>query len=921
MRLGVCLIVCALCTQASVVWAQPVAVAKAPKTALERALDDGRYDSARELALRHDDVASLDARVTFALLDGDFKRAEAFAQAALKKSVRPQDKIRAHIMMGRVLRERGDWVDAQRSFRAALTLNNNAHEARYRLGEALWQTGKVIEARAVIDGFTPLFNNGVLVEADDLMHLGLSMQIIERFDDANYAFKQANEKDPRNVDVLSAWGHLLLQKYNMREALASFEDALKINANHPEALIGMAQVEMMRSNSGDKTREFIERARAQAPKHPELLLTHAHLSIRDSNCEDARKDARSVLALRPKHLEALTVEAICHYLDDDLKAYEAAKDKALKLSPKYALVLSMTADYGIRAHRYIEAMALYREALKIDPEHAAALLGLGMGLSRIGKEDEAVEYLKRAADVDPYNQRAYYMVELYEKVMPGYEFTLYKNFKVRARQDQREMINLFVAPVVEEALQTFTRKYKTSPWKDLAVEIYPETTTFSVRSVGLPNISPHGICFGKVVTVRSPSDGNFNWKQVVWHELAHTYHLFVSKSRVPRWFTEGLAEYETNVYDPAWSRHHDEEIAIKLQKGEIPSVLKLDRGFTHAKTRGEILRSYHLASLAIHFIAETFGFDSVVGMLEAWGEQKDTTAVILDTLKVSIEEFDAKFMVWLNARYMTFANQLLFDIETIPTNAELKRKLARNALDAQAWAQSAVNYAAEGKVKEMDEALTKALKISPSDLYVNQIGLILRSEQGRSRDVLEHGEVILNANKDSYSIRMALGNAAMQSDDIIAARVHFDAAVAQYPTGVEGWSMLARLGKNTKNDALFKMGISKMYRLNQNDPVVARLYVTQLEEIGESAMAFDAAQRWVQINPFDTEAQRATLKLSLVNKDYVRAQQSWDALLLLNKSEREETYLDAVKTLERLGKKAEAAAYRERAKKDGVTIP
>ena len=920
MRLGFCLMVCVLCSQASVGWAQS-GDSKAPKTALERALQGGRYEAARELALRHDDVASLAARVHFALLDGAFDRAEAFAQAAFKKANKPADKISANLMLGRVKRERGDWAGAQKSFRAALNLNNNAHEARYRLGEALWRAGKVTEARAVIDGYTPLFNNGVITRAQDLMYLGKSMQLIERFDDANYAFKQANETDSKDADVLSAWGHLLLQKYNVGEAMASFADALKLNANHPEALIGMAQVEMLRSNRGDKTRAFLERARAQAPKHPELLLTHAHLSIRDSNCEDAREDARQVLALRPKHLEAITVEAICHYLDDDMKAYEAAKNKALKLNPKHALVLSMTADYGIRAHRYIEAMALYREALKIDKDHAAALLGLGMGLSRIGKEDEAVEYLKRAADVDPYNQRAYYMVNLYEKVMPTYEFTLYKNFKVRARQDQREMINLFVAPVVEEALKTFTKKYKASPWEDLAVEIYPEPQTFSVRSVGLPNISPHGICFGKVVTVRSPSDGNFNWKQVVWHELAHTYHLFVSKSRVPRWFTEGLAEYETNVYDPAWSRHHDEEIAIKLQKGEIPSVLKLDRGFTHAKTRGEILRSYHLASLAIHFIAETFGFEGVVGMLEAWGAQKDTPDVISDTLKVSIESFDAKFKAWLDKRYMTFANQLLFDIETVPSMEQIKRKIARNALDAKAWAHLALTHAGQGQAKEMDEALTKALEIAPRDLYVNHVALILRSEQGRSRDVLEHGEVILGAKKDSYSIRMAMGNAAMRSDDLVGARVHFDAAVAQYPTGVQGWSMLARLGKNTKDTALFKKGISKLFVLNQNDPVVARVYTKQLEEVGDNDLAFAAAQRWVQINPFDTEAQRATLKLSLIKEDYARAQQSWDALLLLNKDDRKQTYLDAISTLEKLGKTEAAAAYRARAKKDGVSIP
>ena len=60
-------------------------------------------------------------------------------------------------------------------------------------------------------------------------------------------------------------------------------------------------------------------------------------------------------------------------------------------------------------------------------------------------------------------------------------------------------------------------------------------------------IGVQGVCFGKVVTALSPRGGPFNWEQIVWHELAHVFAVQRSRSRVPRWFTEGLSEDRKSV--------------------------------------------------------------------------------------------------------------------------------------------------------------------------------------------------------------------------------------------------------------------------------------------------------------------------------------------------------------------------------------
>jgi hypothetical protein len=44
---------------------------------------------------------------------------------------------------------------------------------------------------------------------------------------------------------------------------------------------------------------------------------------------------------------------------------------------------------------------------------------------------------------------------------------------------------------------------------------------------------------------------------VLTHELAHVFAIQLSRSRVPRWFTEGLSEVETARLRPEWTRHDD----------------------------------------------------------------------------------------------------------------------------------------------------------------------------------------------------------------------------------------------------------------------------------------------------------------------------------------------------------------------------
>ncbi len=911
--LALCVTISASCliSQAS---AQAPPAEPQPET-VTQALWRGDYDGARSMAMRYDDVPALLGRAQIATLDGDLEAATRFAQAALARASDARQRADATAALGAALIERGEWAQAEALLRERLVAQPEAHEVRSRLGELLWRQGRVKEAQPILDAFTSLFNDGRL-KGHDQLWAGRALQRLGRYDDANFAIRRATEAEPHNPEAQVAWGHLFLEKYNISAAKASFDAALKLNPRHPGALIGAALVETMTSSQADGARALLDRAAHIAPHDPDLLLTRAHIAISDADCDQARALAATVLKRRPKHAQAFAIQAACHYLDDDLPAFEEVKARALALNPLDAQLLVTTAEYGIRAHRYVEALSLYRDALKLVPDHSGALLGLGIGLSRVGREDEALDVLRQAFDVDNYNVRAYNMVELYEKIMPRYDFSQFEGFTLRSHEDQSALVDLLVAPVVSAAMAAFNLKYDFSPDPSyLAVEVYPDPATFSVRSVGMPHISPHGICFGRVVTVRSPSDGNFNWRQVVWHELAHVYHLQLSKSRVPRWFTEGLAEYETNVHDPGWDRHHDREIAVKLLRDEIPSVTKFDRGFTHARSHAEILRAYHLASLSLHYIVQTHGFDAIVAMLRAWGERLDTVEVLQRVLKTDVAGFDRGFVTWLKRRYINFYGQLMPDWEVLPTRSELERKLTRNRLDVDAWVALAITHMRAGDEARAEQAVQRALEINPERPQVQLAALSLRVAQGRARDALTHGEALISKGHESYEIRLQLGRIALALEDIPSARVHLVAATQLYEDGDEAWALLATLGRNLKDDALLKRATRRLYALNQHDAALAKQVYQRAVTERDERTAYEAARRWLDISPFEPASQEAMARSALARGAHADARAAYEALALLRPEQAAQQLSLGAKALEDAGAKDEAQALRARASK------
>src|SRR5258708_22194235 len=184
-----------------------------------------------------------------------------------------------------------------------------------------------------------------------------------------------------------------------------------------------------------------------------------------------------------------------------------------------------------------------------------------------------------------------------------------------------------------------------APGTPVHVELYSDKQHFSVRTSGLGNIGIDGVCFGHMVAAMSPVGDHVNWGNVLWHELGHVFAIQKSRAHVPRWFTEGLSEYETMIRRPEWRRQLDGDLYVALEQNRIPSSVDMNRAFSHS-TGADIEIAYYAASHMVAFAGERYGFDRITSALEAWGEGKRTPEVLKKAFGVTPAEFDARYRDW-----------------------------------------------------------------------------------------------------------------------------------------------------------------------------------------------------------------------------------------------------------------------------------
>jgi predicted Zn-dependent protease len=748
-----------------------------------------------------------------ALAVGDRAAAMAIVQPLAKR-----DNPRAIALLGRLHDLKGERAEAEKAYRRLIDLYNE-DKIRDDDGPGMWA---VAEAARGLGAYR----------------------------DANDAFARAVKAAPDNLDIELAWVDLFLEKYDTQNAGVGLARVLEAQPDHARALERMARVRMEQGADFTSVEEMLDKALKSDPKLVAAHVTRAAIALHDEDLTKADRHLDAALAINPRDLEALSVRAAVRFVADDKDGFAKAIERVLAENPRFSRVYSIVGTYAEWEHRYEEQVALGDRALAIDPDDPYAHAMRALNMLRVGREKEGLVALEAAFRRDRYNVHVYNTLNLYDDVISKeYESIESAPFLLRMHKEERPHLEPYLAAMLKKAYPDLKSRYGFSPEGPISIELFASPEHFAVRTVGLPHIGVQGVCFGKVLTALSPRGGEFNWGQIVWHELSHVFHVQLSKSRVPRWFTEGLAEYETTRARPEWKREDDRILFDALTKNKVPRLANLNHAFTHARSGDELMVAYYASSVAVTYLIEKYGFQVVPKMLALWAKGTPTERVFTEALGVNLDTLDREFRAATQARLAArYAKDFRVDPADFRDADALSRAASQPNATPEARAKLAMAQAVAGS-KEAEATAKAVLAVAPKEPLAHFALVHLALVSGELPRAKQRLDALFAAGVEGYQLRMLAARAEERLGHIGEAFAHLDAAIRLDADRGEAFELMVQLADKNKDEARLLQGLMRFSFLDQHARAPLARLLGMLEARGDWAELGKRAEAGLYLDP------------------------------------------------------------------------
>ncbi len=667
-------------------------------------------------------------------------------------------------------------------------------------------------------------------------------------------------RDPTYLDAGITLAGVLLEKYNSPEALEVLEDVFNRNDSHPDAILMLARVRDFEFSP--EALQLTDQALALNPELEPAHVLRAKLQLQLEDYDKAHEAIDRALEINPASLEALTQRALIYFLRNNHEAFREVEAEVLALNPAYADFYNVLADNLATNRLYQEAADFALRATELD---ALSWWGHGLrgiNLLRLGEMEAGREYLDRALAGDPFNLFIKNKLDLMDH-LDSFQTARHGAFDIVLDPEEDPLLRFYVARIAEEAWVAFVERYQYEPVMPIRIELYPDHADFSVRTVGLPGVGLLGVAFGPVVAMDSPSSderGEFNWASTLWHEIAHVFHLDMTRNRVPRWFTEGLAVHEERRARPGWGFDVDLGFLDAYRDGRIPPLSQLNDGFVRPTYPQQIAHSYFQSSLVFEFIEERWGFQVVRDMLMQFRDSTNPENLLSESLGLSAEALDLAFAQFLQEKYATAIkvtgrpDHSVSDTESdvVKGNYFVQLEMGRLMLES-------------GDPDSAEPALLRARDLLPEfaeedSVYPLLIRLYLDS--GRLKEAERELEAMLAINGEAFQARKQLASLRLQRDDLLAAAEMLEAANEINPFDIELHAELADIYSRLERwgDAVRER--RAILALNPSDLAEARYQLAYaLQQSGELTPARRQVIYALEIAPNYAEAQQLLLAL------------------------------------------------------------
>ncbi|MCB1281592.1 MAG: tetratricopeptide repeat protein, partial [Salinibacterium sp.] len=382
--------------------------------------------------------------------------------------------------------------------------NDNAMRAHRLRAEALELLGRYKQADEAVDPVVDALLDREVADADDLVEGVLALMVRSRVrgpsrqDDPRSAAsdfqtlmqllaRARDELDRQSWLARAVEAELLYDKANVPQAVEAAMEALGRNPRAARVwrLLGQIAVEQFDFERAEAAAASLD-ALADGPCAWASLI-RARAALAQNDVSGAMTHVDTALAEMPSMPEALALRAavVASTFDDEARRQAISDyDKRFGSRPHHAVL-----EAGMRmsqARQYELADRLLREAIDRQPMLALSWSELGLMSMQAGRDEAALEALREAARLDPFNTRAVNTLALAEQLVqwPTLESA---HFVVRYREGIDELLAREMLPILESIHDEVTGPggFDHEPAHKTLIELMPNHATFAVRITGM----------------------------------------------------------------------------------------------------------------------------------------------------------------------------------------------------------------------------------------------------------------------------------------------------------------------------------------------------------------------------------------------------------------------------------------------------
>ena len=320
-----------------------------------------------------------------------------------------------------------------------------------------------------------------------------------------------NRLNSKNAIELYNQGNTLIQLQRYQEALATYEKAIDIKPDYPQALYGQGK------------------ALFQLKKYQESLIAYDQ-----------------AIQIQPNYLEAWTNRG---FVLVRLKRYSeaiATVDKALQLKNDEPQVWQLKGDIFIKISQYNDAIKAYEQAINFQADNPELWYKKGLAFQNLKQYEEAITAYKKTVELKPDHESAWYnlgncLVNLnrYEFALQAYDQAVQYNQNNSAAWLSRSNI-LMTLRRYPEAIDSFTQVIKTNPQQYQA---------WYNRGWALHQVKRYGEAiesYKKAISLKSND-------YLVWYNLGNTQYNLQKYQEAIASYNKAI-RYKPNHYESWYSK-------------------------------------------------------------------------------------------------------------------------------------------------------------------------------------------------------------------------------------------------------------------------------------------------------------------------------------------------------------------------------